>query len=59
MLGWICFWILLVIIIIRSIVRCDCMILEKSCKGVTGMILKCKNCGRRFKILWEDYAKIK
>jgi len=33
-----------------------CILLERSCKGVTGMILKCKECGRRFKIEWEDYV---
>lgn len=34
---------------------CRCIFLEKSCKGITGMILKCKDCDRRYKILWDDY----
>lgn len=35
-----------------------CILLEKSAKGVTGMILKCKECKRRFKIEWDDYVKM-
>ena len=35
-----------------------CIILERSSKGLTGMILKCKDCGRRFKIDWDDYKKM-
>jgi hypothetical protein len=33
----------------------QCLLLEKSCRGVTGLILKCKECDRRFKIEWSDY----
>jgi len=36
-----------------------CLCLELSCKGISGLILKCKDCGRRYAIKWDDYKKIK
>ena len=35
-----------------------CHYLERSCKGITGMILKCKECDRRYKIEWGDYEEM-
>jgi hypothetical protein len=35
-----------------------CFLLERSCKGINGMILKCKECDRRYVIQWEDYKEM-
>ena len=37
---------------------CRCFHLERSSKALTGMILKCKNCERRFKVSWSDYKSM-
>jgi len=31
-----------------------CFYLERSCYGVTGIILKCSECGKRFKVGYKD-----
>lgn len=35
-----------------------CFLLERSCKGINGMIMKCTECERRFVIRWEDYKEM-
>ena len=35
-----------------------CVLLKRSSKGITGMILKCEVCGRRYKIQWDDYQEM-
>ena len=37
----------------------NCLCLEFSCKGVSGVILKCKDCGNRYAIKWEDFEVLR
>lgn len=36
----------------------QCLNLKISSKGMTGIILKCDLCEKRYKILWEDFPEI-
>ena len=56
-LGLICF-ILGMLLGYKMARQHGCVILKKSSKGITGMILKCEECGSRYKILWEDYKEM-
>lgn len=40
--------------IIRKLFH-KCFLLERSSKGIEGMILKCKECNRRYVVKWHDY----
>ncbi len=35
-----------------------CFNLKISCRGITGIILKCDICERRYKIEWCDFSEI-
>lgn len=48
----------LIIVLLIWFKKCKHVYFVWSCKGVTGGILKCKDCGKRSIILWDDWNDV-
>lgn len=43
---------------IQHFKRHQCLTLVRSCKGISGMILKCETCGDRYVITWPEMVTL-